>query len=392
MAQYEFNNPGAVAGAAIQDFLMKRAIAERQAMLDQAAAKQRDIENARADAAAKFQEKQQAFNEQLRRDQLAEVQRQHDEANAARISTEALPGDLADAETQRLLNETGRSGQLIPGSPETTATKFAGLRIAPGAPDTAGAENVPAAGISGVVMAAPPSMRGGANYLAARQAAEERAAAAKEAAQARADQAERDRQLRADQAERDRQMRREIAALAHSAADNGLVKVETKGPNGEAIVEYLPKSEVRGKTFEKPAGQTVQNRLESAKAVQQTGQDIINKLSDPAYAKQVGVVLGRYNTLQDFVGNPPPEFADLAGNIESYALANMGVHGMRSVQGSEKIKALLSGKHTPESIIAAVKGLNNFSEHFMENNGMKTSSSQADKAGKVTVTSIKEIK
>ncbi len=120
-------------------------------------------------------------------------------------------------------------------------------------------------------------------------------------------------------------------------------------------------------------------RLDSSKAVLQTGDDIVANLQNPDFAAKLGPALGRYNSLRDFIGDPPPEFSELAGQIESYALANMGVHGMRSVAGSEKIKALLDGHHTPESMIGAIKGLNGFSSHFVEN---KTGAKQADTGGK----------
>lgn len=122
--------------------------------------------------------------------------------------------------------------------------------------------------------------------------------------------------------------------------------------------------------FSKPNAATA-NRLSSAQAVTQVGNDIIAKVSQPNVAAMLGPAMGRYNNLQEFVGSPPPEFAELAGDIESFSLANMGVHGMRSVQGADEIKKLLSGKHTPESLIAGLKGLMNFSNHFMENEGRK---------------------
>jgi hypothetical protein len=149
-----------------------------------------------------------------------------------------------------------------------------------------------------------------------------------------------------------------------------LVKVERKNAQtGKAETVYLPESEVRGQSFEKPASGIVQNRLDSAEAVNQTGNDIIAKLSDPAYAKTLGPALGRASSLRDFIGNAPPEYAELAGMIESYALANMGVHGMRSAQGAQQISRLLDGHHTPQSLIAAIKGLQGFSSHFLQNEG-----------------------
>jgi hypothetical protein len=115
-----------------------------------------------------------------------------------------------------------------------------------------------------------------------------------------------------------------------------------------------------------PSG-TERTRAASAKAVLQTGDDIVSELQQPDFAGKIGPALGRFNSLREFIGNPPPEFSQLAGQIESYALASMGVHGMRSVSGSEKIKALLDGHHTPESLIGAIKGLNGFAEHFVSN-------------------------
>lgn len=162
--------------------------------------------------------------------------------------------------------------------------------------------------------------------------------------------------------------------LAKPPAADKLVKVEHKDPaTGKAVIEWLPQSSLEGQTFEKAPTGMVANRLDSAQAVQQTGNDIIDKLSDPAYANKLGVTLGRYRKLQDFIGNPPPEYAELAGMIESYSLANMGVHGMRSSQGAEMIKKMLDQPHTPQSIIAAIKGLNKFSEHFMQNEGRPVS-------------------
>jgi hypothetical protein len=155
-----------------------------------------------------------------------------------------------------------------------------------------------------------------------------------------------------------------------AAGADAVVKVEHKDPTtGRTVIEYLPKSDVRGKTFEKGASSATENRLASAQAVNQTGEDIIRQLSDPAVAAKLGPTMGRYAKLQDFIGNPPPEFSELAGAIESYSLANMGVHGMRSAQGAQMIAKLLNQPHTPESIIAAIRGLNSFSQHFMQNEG-----------------------
>jgi hypothetical protein len=145
------------------------------------------------------------------------------------------------------------------------------------------------------------------------------------------------------------------------------VTIQTVDENGQPVTRVVPKAEAVGKTYAKAPNATTANRVASAKAVTQVGNDIMEQLSDPQIAAMLGPSMGRYNNLQEFLGSPPPEFAQLAGEIESFALANMGVHGMRSTQGAQQIKDLLSAKHTPASLIAAIKGLSNFSQHFMEN-------------------------
>lgn len=160
------------------------------------------------------------------------------------------------------------------------------------------------------------------------------------------------------------------AALANAKAEGGgpLKRVEHRDQDtGETVIEYLTDAQLRGQKFTPKAGAVTENRVTSAKAVNQTGEDIIRKLSDPTYAATVGPIMGRSAKLGDLVGNPPPEFAELAGTIESYALANMGVHGMRSTQGAQVIKELLDQRHTPESLVSTIKGLNQFSTHLMQN-------------------------
>ncbi len=193
-----------------------------------------------------------------------------------------------------------------------------------------------------------------------------------------------------DKAELQIQRDRLAAQIKHwnkpPAASDSLTKVEHKDPStGKTVIEWIPKSQLAGKTFEKGTGATTENRLASATAVSQTGNDIIADLSNPDFVKRVGPIMGRASSLRDLIGNPPPEFSELAGKIESYALANMGVHGMRSVQGAAQISKLLDQKHTPESLVAAIKGLNAFSAHFLENEGraVPQPSGAAPKTGKV---------
>jgi hypothetical protein len=145
--------------------------------------------------------------------------------------------------------------------------------------------------------------------------------------------------------------------------------VQTVDENGNPVTRMVKKE--AGASYVKPANATTATRVASAETVNEVGTDIIHKLSDPKFASVVGPALGRAGTLRDFIGNPPPEFSELAGQIESYALANMGVHGMRSTQGAEQIKKLLDAHHTPESLAATIRGLNDFSTRFVEHNKPK---------------------
>ncbi len=149
-----------------------------------------------------------------------------------------------------------------------------------------------------------------------------------------------------------------------------LIKVEHKDPQtGRTVIEWLPQSEVRGQVFQKGASGATETRLELAQANNQTGEDIIKQLSDPNVRKTLGPLLGRATTVREFIGNPPPQFSELAGSIESYAISALGVHGMRNYQASEKINKMLDAKHTPESLASTIRGLNRFTSHFMENEG-----------------------
>ncbi len=151
-------------------------------------------------------------------------------------------------------------------------------------------------------------------------------------------------------------------ANAPTPPQTPLVMVQTVDENGNPVTKIVPKT--AGASFAKPENATTANRVASAETVNKVGNDLIAKLSDPKYAATLGPTLGRFSSLQDFIGNPPPEYSELAGEIESYALANMGVHGMRSAQGAQQISKLLQGRHTPESLAATIRGLNTFSEDF----------------------------
>jgi hypothetical protein len=157
-----------------------------------------------------------------------------------------------------------------------------------------------------------------------------------------------------------------------SASADRLIQVKTLDKDGHPIIRYMSPQDIRneGGTFDSQRSAVTQNRLDSATAVNDVGRRIQKELSNPEVAANLGPIMGRYTSLRDFLGNPPPEYSRLAGEIESFALANMGVHGMRSSVGADKIKSMLSAQHTPESLSQGIEGLLGFSNDFMKNAGL----------------------
>jgi hypothetical protein len=153
--------------------------------------------------------------------------------------------------------------------------------------------------------------------------------------------------------------RRKIA----EAKTGPLVKVADPDHPGQTM--WVSREAAIGEAGAMPASEAV--RVNSAKTVLDTRDDILRQLADPGVMRELGPLMGRINTLQDFIGNPPPQLAGLAGQIESFAFSNMGVHGMRSARGAQEMKQLFNQRHTPESLAEAVKGISQFSDHFIAN-------------------------
>lgn len=181
-------------------------------------------------------------------------------------------------------------------------------------------------------------------------------------------QAEEDRKYnrsRQEAADKRSEAQLELSRQAAKRAGEKLVQVDMFDPETKKNVRtWVRQSELDGKTVQKPIGSASLSRAESAETVDKVGTDLIAKLTDAKFDSALGPVLGRFNTVRDFIGAPPPQFAELAGEIESFSLANMGVHGMRSAQGAQKIKEMLDQKLTPSALSAKIKGLLQFAKEF----------------------------
>ena len=138
---------------------------------------------------------------------------------------------------------------------------------------------------------------------------------------------------------------------------------------------------VEGAVFHTSPGAVVENRIKSAQTVIMQGDQVIAKLKDPQYASRLGPIMGRYNSVLDFIGNPPPEYAELAGAIESIAMANMGVHGFRAMQGVQDLNVSMSRIKTPEALTAYLNGLHSFARDYISINRVEPGATGAAPAG-----------
>jgi hypothetical protein len=272
MGRYGFVSPGAMAGNAIQEFLMQRALHERQAMLDQQNQQERARNNEQQDRGLGLQERQLALSQQqearvaeaqAHAEKDAENQRQF--SRATTISENAMPGDQADEQTRALLTAQGYGGQL---------KKMPGI-YAQGALESTDENNIPT---YGVIEQAPESyqMRGGSKYLAARTAADERAA-----------EGEKNRDAATERADSDRQTRELIARMSASGS------AETR-----ALANELKRIQIT--TAQDKLDATQKTRTDAASAVSGGRSEVRDLaqslLDDPELSGITGPVQGRRDT------------------------------------------------------------------------------------------------
>jgi hypothetical protein len=159
MGRYNFVSPGAAAGNAIQEFLIQRALQDRQRQLDALNKQNTEADNQRADAQLALQRQQEARVADLARQTAADKEDEQQYRRASNMATIGLPSVLSvqDADALRKYGYGGLITEPTPG-----VLQFAG----------------------------------GSQYQNARTSAAERAAEAEKARQAAAERADADRQTR----------------------------------------------------------------------------------------------------------------------------------------------------------------------------------------------------
>lgn len=99
----------------------------------------------------------------------------------------------------------------------------------------------------------------------------------------------------------------------------------------------------------------IEDRAQQAQTIAGTSADLINSIK--ANKSVIGPIMGRYGSLTDFVGNPPPEYARMASELVTYIALQPAAHGFRGLRAvAEFEKSIGTPIRTPEALIAAIEG------------------------------------
>jgi hypothetical protein len=201
--QFGFRSPGASASNAIAEFLMQRAMQNRQQMLDELTRQDKLHDNQAQDQQLLLQRDQENRVAEAQHRAQSDLEQEREFRRAGTIADNALPDDAVDEDTRKLLTRQGFGGQVkqVPGILMQGPLQEGEARAS--SPDSY-------------------AMRGGSKYLSARAAEDARAAQATEA--------EAGRNERAQAANEVRTLLAQIAASGRAdstALRNDLLRIQT---------------------------------------------------------------------------------------------------------------------------------------------------------------------
>lgn len=275
MAGPNFVSPGAMGGNAIQEFLMQREQMERQRMLDALLQQRQAQEQQMREAQIGLQREQMSGVQEDRRTAQSNLERERDFRRDVTVDQTAMPGDVFSPEMAESFERSGLGSRLrrVPGVVQQ------GPQV--GTVD----DDVPLYDVTQT----PETIqhRGGSQYLAARTAAEERAAMAAQAQAATAERATADRESRESQAEAARNVQMLIAQLAASG------RADTTGLRNELlrIQTQMAQTELDGK--QRDVTQQRSGVAADRSRVRDLAQGLID---DPALGSITGPIEGRRDT------------------------------------------------------------------------------------------------
>jgi hypothetical protein len=214
MPRYDFVSPGAMAGGALQAFLVQRALAERQAMMDKLAAERQKADIGLRSGDLNLRQQQEARIAEAQAQQQKDLEQEREFRRASTISENALPGDPIGDDTRAVLERQGYGGTMrtLPAQPASEGYGVLESLEQP-APGTGVLAKTPPPGILQPAQPERTIARGGSKYLAARTAAEERAAQAAETEAGRNERAQAEEAGRNERAEAQRRLSELIARM-----------------------------------------------------------------------------------------------------------------------------------------------------------------------------------
>lgn len=93
-----------------------------------------------------------------------------------------------------------------------------------------------------------------------------------------------------------------------------------------------------------------------AQIAEDTKDRILGELQNPQVRSQLGPMLGRAHTFQEFIGNLPPELATLGTDLTSYAAYMAGQHPVKGIGALQYFDKVIGGLgQTPEQLEGKLK-------------------------------------
>lgn len=132
----------------------------------------------------------------------------------------------------------------------------------------------------------------------------------------------------------------------------------------------------------KPLSGYAASRIHQAHVINDAGEQLIEGIQD--VAPKLGPLKGRVFDLEKMIGNPDPDIAQFAAELESFVALQPALHGFRGSDALREFGKLIGGtKQTPESLAAGIKGILRTSTIVSNSGKLKAPASDSAKRRRV---------
>ena len=144
-----------------------------------------------------------------------------------------------------------------------------------------------------------------------------------------------------------------------TAAGTKVVAVKSLDDNGQNVIQYMTQEDaIKLGKFRAPEAAMTQNRKVAAENSIRMSKELFDYIDKPEVKKVMGPMAGRISSWESFIGNPPPEFAELKGMFMSWTELQPALHGMRSAEMAKEIEKQVGPQVSPEALKAFIRGFN----------------------------------